>query len=296
MKNNQKGFIGIALAVIGLVALGAGGYVVYKNKTSSPVPVTTTEVGVPENKEEADSIPTQVAATSSIKASSATTTNLAQPIGDYEVKVITPIVNKKFYIGDTLEVVVEVGKNIDKILMVAVGIDPNFEKNTTITKLSESSYNIRYRILDAVPTFFIGQNTFQVQGLIDPDLPGRLTKEQVQQASVSIPIILDSRITPTRLEAETPLVIKVGSHTVPTGPFIAIDFADKSTAIAVDQSVVRHTIADTSIASIRDTLYDPFGTGSKLKVVDIVGNKVGTTTLTLTYKNLSKTVTVNVTN
>lgn len=296
MKNNQKGFIGITLAIIALIALGAGGYIVYKNKTSAPVPVTMTEVGVPENKEEeAGSIPTEVAATSSTKASSTTSANTTQAIGDYEVRVLTPIANKTFYVGDTIDVVVILGKNISQIFMVNVGIDSNFEKNTTITKNTNSTYSVRYHI-EPGNAFFLGPSTFQVQGLINPNMTERLTREQLRQASVSIPIILDSKSTPIKMEAETPLTIKIGPHTTPTGPLVAIEFADKRTAVSLDQSLVKYTISDPSIVSIREIIYDPLGTGSNVKTIDLLGNKIGTTTLTVTYKNLSKTITVNIVN
>lgn len=231
-------------------------------------------------------------------------------LGDYEIKILSPALGSKVYIGNTIEIKVQAGKYITGIATVGIGVPPQMT-NFSITKHENDVFAVQYKIPPLKEGGFLGDSVIAVSGKYDSQIAANNhpPASEIAKSMKSVRVILDTRLTVGELfvsdgSEQNPESIKVkmgGNYVdgkyVPTVPLVLAILKNtdgtESSAI-LDSSITTYVISDTSIATVKQIDYTPPGSTVKLKVVDIKGVKIGTTKLLVAYKNVSKSITIEV--
>lgn len=229
-------------------------------------------------------------------------------VGDYEIKILSPLENSRVFIGQPIIIQVLAGKEITKIVNVNISghfVSPSDPKPLSFSQKNEKGiFTVEYIIPEDFP--FIGKKDLHVMGYIE-DTMGTAP---VEKSFKSIQVVVDSPKTPVNLhllsDLETlngPITVKLGGifvngKQVPQAPMVGVDFSGsgKADALISDTSVVTYKIHDESIAVIEEIPFLQIGDSPENLAINIKGLKVGTTKLTVTYKGISTTIDVIVVN
>lgn len=148
-SNRQHGIA--VIVIIAIIALlgGIGTYVVVKEKSqqkdveNTPVSQEDLTVGQAEGATGEVATSGNTGTETPIETGSTPKSTALAPIGDYEVRILSPLPNTKFYTGQTIHIKVQTGKYIPNILFVKVGVD--VIKNTAdVLKASDGTFNFDY--------------------------------------------------------------------------------------------------------------------------------------------------------
>lgn len=320
MKNNystQKYQSGIALlVVIAIVAIlgGIGTYAVVTQKSKLGDHIDTIQTNENAQINQIEEIPVSTSATTTLDIASADivsvpkSTTVLAPIGDYEVRILSPLPNATLYTGQTINIKVQVGKYVSKLSFLSVG--PDLVKDVaSVGKASDGTLTFDYTIKPAGQILSLGDTELKVSGMFSPDIPKGVlpTVGEIEKMTTIIPLIIDTHDPIASLDLGVdPIIVKVGtksdvqsiSETHGVGVVFqghAVMDPNDHGAVMVGDSLASFTIADESVAKLDTTMFSSISR-FLFPAIIVEGLKVGKTTLTVTYKNVSKTIGIEVTN
>jgi hypothetical protein len=231
-------------------------------------------------------------------------------LADYEIKILSPAPNTKFYTGDKVQVKVQVGKYITGIESLYIGLTAE-SHNFSVIKHENDTFTLEYTIPQIDTSGFLGDTLLAVSGKVNNTAVEQNppSASEFSKSNTTMHLILDTRREVIDLvmapDQDSPsLQVKMGGNYVngkyvpATATVLAVLKNPDGTlsSALIDYSIASFVVADSTIVKAEKMDYAPFPTSPNLtvKVMDIKGVKVGTTKLTVTYKNISKSITVEV--